>query len=70
MRFSLPTDASLPERLRAFERYLNERYAETEAAFLKARDFESRIRLKTEKATIEVIRANFQQTFEATLSSP
>ena len=70
MRFPLPAEMSLIDRLRLFEKTLDDKYERVDA-YLQARkdDFDGRTRLKGERAEIDVTRRQFKRLFECELRS-
>ena len=70
MRFPLPADMSLIDRLRLFEKTLDDKYERVDAHLQERRDnFDDRSRLKTERAEIDVTRRQFKRLFERELRS-
>ena len=70
MRFPIPADTSLMERLRLFEKSLDDRYERVDAEVEKNRDnLDAQARLKTERAVINVIQNEFERLFEQELRS-
>lgn len=71
MRFPIPTDTSVIDRLRMFERDVDDRLERVDAELARKRHIlDDRSRLKTERAQIEIMRHNFKQLFERELSEP
>lgn len=71
MRFPIPADASVIDRLRIFEKALDDRFERVDAELARKRDnLDDRSRLKTERAQIEITRHNFKRLFERELSEP
>ena len=71
MRFQVPTGASVSERLRIFEKYLDDKYERADALLTeKARDFEARPIIKAERAEIAIIQGTFRTLFERELREP
>ena len=71
MRFPIPAGTGLPERLRLFESYLEEKYQQADAVFKeKSDDMERRAILKAERAEVAIIQGKFRQLFEQELSEP
>lgn len=70
MRFPVPAEMSLDDRLRLFEKNLDDKYERVDAAFQAQRDdFDARTRLKTERAEIDITRHEFKRLFERELRS-
>ena len=70
MEIPVPADASVIDRLRLFEKTLNDRYERIDAEYEKSRDdLDARTRLKTERAVINVIQTEFERLFEQELRS-
>ena len=70
MSFPLPADISLIDRLRLFEKTLDDKYERVDAYLQTRRDnFDGRPRLKGERAEIDVMRRQFKRLFERELRS-
>lgn len=70
MRFAMPADMSLIDRLRLFEKNLDDKYERVDAVFEQKQDnFEDRGRLKAERAEIDITRHEFKRLFERELRS-
>lgn len=71
MRFPIPADTSLHQRLRLFEKYLEDKYQRTNAE-LKAtsHDMDRRPILKAERAEVTIIQSTFRQLFDRELREP
>ncbi len=54
--------------MRLFNEYLDKRFAEVDATSRDAESFDTRTRLKSERAEVKVIRSDFQRLFEIELS--
>lgn len=68
MRFPIPADASIEERLRLFERYIEEKYQRTDAELGKhLHDPDRRAVLKAERAEVAIIQGTFRTLFEREL---
>ena len=68
MNFSIPADASIEDRLRLFERYLEEKYQRTDAELGKhLHNPDRRSVLKAERAEVAIIRGTFTTLFEKEL---
>ena len=71
MRFSVPANASIDERLRLFEAYLEEKYRRTDAELEKhLNDPDRRAVLKAERAEVAIIQGKFGTLFERELRRP
>jgi hypothetical protein len=65
MRFPVPADMSLIDRLRLFEKTLDDKYERVDAPLQTRMDnFDDRTRLKTERAEIDITRLEFKRLFE------
>jgi len=70
MRFPIPADMSLADRLRMFEKNLDDKYESVSAVLEAKRDnFDDRLRLKAERAEIAITRNEFKRLFEQELRS-
>jgi len=70
MRFPVPADMSLVDRLRLFEKNLDDRYERANAVLKERRnEFNDRARLKAERAEIDVTRHQFKRLFERELDT-
>lgn len=70
MRFPIPADMSLADRLRMFEKNLDDKYESVSAVLEAKRDnFDDRLRLKAERAEIAITRSEFKRLFEQELRS-
>ena len=70
MRFPIPADMSLTDRLRLFEKNLDDKLERVEAVLEEKRDnFDDRVRLKAERAEIGITRHEFKLLFEQELRS-
>jgi hypothetical protein len=71
MRFPLPADTTLEERLRLFEKYLEDKYQRTDAELEKhLHDGDRRAILKAERAEVSIIQGKFRTLFERELRQP
>ena len=68
MTIQIPQNKSVLERMRLFNEYLDQRFAEVDATSRDAESFDTRTRLKSERAEVKVIRSDFQRLFESELS--
>lgn len=70
MRFPVPVDMSLIDRLRLFERTLDDKYEGVDAVLQERRgNLDDRARLKAERAEIDIVRQEFKRLFERELRS-
>ena len=69
MRFPIPADMPLVDRLRMYEKTLDDRYERVGAELAKKRDnLDDRVRLKTERAQIAIALSDFKRLFDNELS--
>ncbi len=68
MTIQVPENKSVLDRMRLFNEYLDRRFAEVDATSRDAESFDTRTRLKSERAEVKVIRSDFQRLFEIELS--
>ncbi len=68
MTIQVPENKSMLDRMRLFNEYLDNRFAEVDAISRDAESFDTRTRLKSERAEVKVIRSDFQRLFESELS--
>ncbi len=68
MTIQVPENKSVLERMRLFNEYLDKRFAEVDATSREVESFDTRTRLKSERAEVKVIRSDFQRLFENELS--
>ncbi len=68
MTIQVPENKSVLERMRLFNEYLDKRFAEVDATSIEVESFDTRTRLKSERAEVKVIRSDFQRLFENELS--
>ena len=70
MRFPIPEDTSLEDRIRLFEKYMDDEYGRIDAELDETQlGFDTRTRLKTERAEIDATRWTFKRLFERELKS-
>ena len=70
MDIRLPANTPLPDRLRAFADYLDQRLERFDSLVSEAgerQDYDSRARLKSERAELTAIRLQFRRLFERDL---
>ena len=71
MKFSIPANTSVEERLRLFEKYLDDKYKRTDDELNKHRSAaDRRSVLKAERAEVAIIQVTFRSLFERELSQP
>lgn len=71
MSFPLPADTTLEERLRLFEKYLEDKYQRTDAELEKhLKESDRRAVLKAERAEVAIIQGRFRTLFERELRQP
>jgi hypothetical protein len=71
MKFSLPAGASIKERLRVFDKYLDDKYERTNTEFEKhLNNPDRRSILKAERAEVAIIQGTFRTLFERELRKP
>ena len=68
MTIQVPENTTVLERMRLFNEYFDRRFAEVDATSRDAASFDTRTRLKSERAEVKVIRSDFQRLFESELS--